>query len=185
MDLGGLIQESENKSSCMDQKSSSFSYPTGTENSRWETSEVCRSVDEESTRKAKDRVNTSLECWGCTNSPRYNAESFQTYRNWPNKRDPDVSEWSKQPIQEYDQHTSMMGEIMGWPGYPRAMGSDIFNGSEIYIFREEGSSHQILEIEGIWISIPHNTYVWNDEPIYIQVSAVNICSISEGKIWEI
>ena len=56
------------------------------------------SVAEESTRKAKGRFNAPMECWGCNNSPRYHADRFRTYRNFPNKMDPDVAERVKRSI---------------------------------------------------------------------------------------
>ena len=66
------------------------------------------SVAEEAIIKATGRFNNSVEFWGCTNPPRYNAYRFYTYINCPNKRNPDCSEREKQSIQEYDQYTSMM-----------------------------------------------------------------------------
>ena len=50
------------------------------------------SVAEEAIRKATGRVNAPMECWGCTNSPIYHAYRFHTYRNFPNKTDPDVAD---------------------------------------------------------------------------------------------
>ena len=93
----------------MEHKSSYLPSPTGTKNTRWETAAVCISVAEDSIRKATDRFNTPLECWGCTNSPRYHAERFHTYRNFPNKRDTDVNYQAKHTIQYYNQRTYMMG----------------------------------------------------------------------------
>ena len=49
------------------------------------------SVAEEAIRKATNSVNVPLECWWCTNSPRYHVDRYHTYRNFPNKMDPDVS----------------------------------------------------------------------------------------------
>ena len=49
------------------------------------------SVYKEAIWNAKGRVNTSVECWGCTNSPKSHAERFHTYINFLNKRDPEVS----------------------------------------------------------------------------------------------
>ena len=71
------------------------------------------SVSEEATRKETCRLTTHLEGWGCTNFPRYHANMFHTYRNFPNKRDPGVAEWANQSIQEYDQRTFMMGGSRG------------------------------------------------------------------------
>ena len=65
------------------------------------------------------------------------------------------------------------------------MGSYIFNGSALHIFRVEVSDHPILERGRFLISRPRTTYVLNDEPIYIQVSGVSVCRIPEGKIQEI
>ena len=74
------------------------------------------SVSEEAIIKAIDRINAPLECWGFTNYPRYHAEKFHTYRNCPNKMDPDVAEREKRPIQDYDQLNSEMGGSRGFQG---------------------------------------------------------------------
>ena len=55
-------------------------------------------ITEEATRKAKGRVNTQLECWGCTNPSIYHAERFNAYMNCPNKMYPDVAERTKRSI---------------------------------------------------------------------------------------
>ena len=68
---------------------------------------VCMGMAEESIRNETGRFNTPVECWGCTNYPRYHADRFHTHRNFPNKGDSDVAERAKQSIQEYDQRTSM------------------------------------------------------------------------------
>ena len=107
------IQSSENESHWMYQQRSLFNALTGTEKNRWETAAVCISADEEVIRKATCRFNAPLKCWGCTNSRRYYAGRFHTYRNCPNKRYPDVVERVKHSIQEYAQCTSMMGGIRG------------------------------------------------------------------------
>ena len=65
------------------------------------------SMAEESIRKATITFNASVDCWGCTNYLKYHADRFQTYRNFPNKRDTDIAERAKQSIQEYDQINSM------------------------------------------------------------------------------
>ena len=57
------------------------------------------SMDEESTIKATCRYNAPVECWGCTDSPRYHADKFHIYRNCPNKRDPYVAKWEKESVQ--------------------------------------------------------------------------------------
>ena len=62
------------------------------------------SVSEEAIIKATGRFNTLLECWGCTNPPRYHVDRFHTYRNFPNNMEPDVAEHAKRSIQEYAQH---------------------------------------------------------------------------------
>ena len=97
----------------MEWKCSSFPSLPGTENTNWDTAAVYMRVSEYSIRKETGRFNTPLECWGCTNSPRYHADRFHTYRNCPNKRDPDVSERWKQSIQEYSQRTPIMGGSRG------------------------------------------------------------------------
>ena len=74
------------------------------------------SVVEEAVRKAKGRVNAPLECWGCTNSPRYHADRFHTYRNFLNNLDTDMAECAKRSIQEYAQLNSSMGGSRGSQG---------------------------------------------------------------------
>ena len=71
------------------------------------------SMDEEAIRKATGRFNNPVECWGCTNYPKYHKDRFHTYRNCPNKRDPDVAERSNQSVQAYAQRTSMKGGSRG------------------------------------------------------------------------
>ena len=46
--------------------------------------------------KAVGRVNAPMGCWGFNNSPIYNVYRFHTYRNFPNKRNPDVAECAEQ-----------------------------------------------------------------------------------------
>ena len=70
-------------------------------------------MDEDAIRNATGRLNTPMEYWGCTNSLKYHTDRFHTYRNGPNKRDPDVAEQAKQSIQKYAQSTSIMGGIRG------------------------------------------------------------------------
>ena len=88
---------------------SSFPSLTGTDNNNWDTADVFMGVVEEAIIKATDRSNTPVECWRCTNSPRYHVYRFHTYINCPNKRDPDIDERSNQSIQDYAQQTSMIG----------------------------------------------------------------------------
>ena len=57
------------------------------------------SVAEEAIRKATGRFNASLEFWGFTTSPRYHADRFHTYRNCPNKMDPNMVERANISIQ--------------------------------------------------------------------------------------
>ena len=125
---------------------------------------VCTSMAEEVIRKATGRFRTSVESWGFNNPPKYHADRFYTYTEFPNKRDLDVADNKKQLIQEYDQHTSM------------------FNGSALHVWKAQSSSHLILESESICISRPRTTYVLNDGPIYTQGSLVGVCSRSEGEI---
>ena len=54
-----------------------------------------------------------MECRGCTNYPRYHADRFHTYKNFPNNMKPDVVESSKRSIQEYAQQNSEMGGARG------------------------------------------------------------------------
>ena len=92
MASGGEIQVSKNTTPWMDRKRSYLPSLTDINNTNWETASMYTSVAEEATRKAKSRFKNPVECWGCTNSPRYHAYMFHTYRNCPNKRDTDVAE---------------------------------------------------------------------------------------------
>ena len=78
---GEEYYEAGNYSHCLDQKHTSFTSPTSLENINWETADMCISVAKETIRKATGRVNPPLECWGCTNPPRYHGDWFQTYMN--------------------------------------------------------------------------------------------------------
>ena len=49
-------------------------------------------VAEDAIIKVTGRFNTPSEFWGCTNFPKSHADRFHTYRNRPNKRNPDVAE---------------------------------------------------------------------------------------------
>ena len=73
-------------------------------------------VAEEAIINSTGRVEAPLECWGCTNSPRYHADRFYTYRNCPNNMDSDLAYRAKQSIQEYVQRNSAMGDIRGYQG---------------------------------------------------------------------
>ena len=53
---------------------------------------------------------------GVLNSPRYHTVRFHTYRNFPNKMDPDVEEREKRSITEYAQNNSAMGGNRGSQG---------------------------------------------------------------------
>ena len=99
-----------------DQKHPSFSNQTCSDNTNWETVDVCMIVAEEAIREAAGRFNDPLEFWWCTNSPRYHEEKLHTYINCPNKMDPDVVDIAKQSIQEYDQINSEMGGIRNSQG---------------------------------------------------------------------
>ena len=96
MASGGEIKVSEKTPPWMDQKRSSLPSLTGTENTNRDTADVCMIVAEEAIRKETCRLNTPVECWGCTNPPIYHEENFHTYRNCPNKMDLDVAEKEKQ-----------------------------------------------------------------------------------------
>ena len=74
------------------------------------------SVAEVAIIKTTWRVNSLLDCWGWTNSPRYHADRFHTYRNWPNNMDTEVAECAKRSIQEYSQFNSAMRWSMGSQG---------------------------------------------------------------------
>ena len=84
-----------NDSHWSDQKHTIFLRITHLDDTNWETADVCMSVPLEAIRKSTGRVNASLECWGCTNSPRYHTGMFHAYRKSPNKRYPDVVEHEK------------------------------------------------------------------------------------------
>ena len=80
----------------MDRELSSFPSLTGNDNTNWETATAHMSVAEEATRNSICRFNNPVECWGCTNPPKYPADRFHTYRNFPNKMEPDVAERENQ-----------------------------------------------------------------------------------------
>ena len=61
MDTGGEFYDG-NYSHWADQKQPSFTSSTYSDNTNWETVDVCRSVTGEVIRNAAGRVNTSLEC---------------------------------------------------------------------------------------------------------------------------
>ena len=71
------------------------------------------SMAEEAIRNVIGRFNTRVEFWGCINPPVYHVKGFHTYRNCPNKRDPDVAEQENNSNQEYVQQTSMKGGNRG------------------------------------------------------------------------
>ena len=75
----------------MDEKHSSFKFPTVTNKARYDNASVCVIVDEEVIRKLIGRFNAPMECWGFTNYPRYHAYKFHAYRNYPSKRNLGVS----------------------------------------------------------------------------------------------
>ena len=95
---GGIFND-ENAYDWWDQKHPSFTNQTCSENTNWKAAAVCMSVDEEAIRKATGRVNSPLECWGCTNSPIYHANRLHTYRKCPNKMDPYMVARAKRSIQ--------------------------------------------------------------------------------------
>ena len=100
--IGGGFHD-VNDSHWWDQKHPSFTSHNCSENTNWETDAVKTSVAEEAIRKATDRVNALLECWGCNNTPRYHADRLHTYRNCPNKMEPDVADCAKRSLQDYTQ----------------------------------------------------------------------------------
>ena len=53
---------------------------------------MCMIVAEEAIRKSKGRVNAPLECWECKNLPRYHANRFHTYMNYPKNTEPVFAE---------------------------------------------------------------------------------------------
>ena len=63
------------------QKQPSFPSSTYSDNTKWETAAMFMGVDKDAIRKATGKFNAPLEFWGFTNSPRYHAERFYTYRN--------------------------------------------------------------------------------------------------------
>ena len=62
--MGFMASEGEfhdgNDAHWADQKQTSFTSPTNSENTNWETAEVCMSVAQEATRKATCRINYPL-----------------------------------------------------------------------------------------------------------------------------
>ena len=98
-----------NASHWADQKQPYFSSSAYSDNTKWETADVCICVSKETVTKEKGRVNAPLECWGCTNSPIYHADRFQRYINYPNNTEADIAERANQSIQEYAQYNSAIG----------------------------------------------------------------------------
>ena len=75
------------------------------------------SVAEEAIRKATGWFNAPLECWGCTNSAIYHADMFHTYRNCPNKMEPEVRECKA--VNSILRPTKFSnGRLQGFPGHP-------------------------------------------------------------------
>ena len=111
MESGEEIQGSVHTPPWMDQTHSSFPSLTGTKNTNWESTAMHMSVSGEAIRKARCRFNNPLGWWGLSNPPIHHADRFHTYRNYPNKWDPDVAERTNKTIKEYAQRTSMMGGI--------------------------------------------------------------------------
>ena len=75
----GQFHESGNYSQWLNQKHPSFTRSVFSDNTKWETVDVCMSVDEESIMNTTGMVNAPLECWGCNNSSIYHADRFHTY----------------------------------------------------------------------------------------------------------
>ena len=107
MDVGGGFHDGNASHSC-NQKHTSYPSHIFSENTNWQTASVHTSVTKEAIRKATGRVNDPLEFLVCTNSPRYHANRFHTYRNFTNNMDPGMVECEKRSIQEYTQHNSAM-----------------------------------------------------------------------------
>ena len=124
MASGGEYHKARNNYHWLDQKHPYFTSPTCSDNTNWETETVCTSVDEYAIRKATSWVKAPIECWGYTKSSRYYGERFYTYKNCLNKMDPDVSEFTKQSIQEYTKCNSEMGGNRGSQGIKHARGQN-------------------------------------------------------------
>ena len=85
--------------------------------------------------KVIGRTKYPLECWGCTNSPRYYADRFHAYRNFPNKMEPEVAECVKQSIQEYAQQNWAMVQNSIPHGIRNGRGQTSSN-TTLFIFAE-------------------------------------------------
>ena len=118
----GNFYEARNDSHWLYQKHPSFTIPTFSENTNWDTAAMCMSVAEEAIIKSTGSINAPLEFWLCTNPPRYYVDRFHTYKNYTNKTDPDVSERTKRSIQEYTQGNSAMRGNMGPQGIQQRWG---------------------------------------------------------------
>ena len=103
------------------------------------------SVTEEAIRKAIGRFNAPMECWGCTNSPRYNTDRFRVYRNCPHKMDPYVVEHAKRSIQEYAQLNSSMGGGRGSQVIQYGIGQTILNHNVFHVRRSQKLYIPIVE----------------------------------------
>ena len=80
MASGGQFHDG-NASHRADQKQSSFPRWPYSYNTNWVTAVVCMIVSKEVIRKATVRVDTPLECLGCTSSPRYHVDRLHMYIN--------------------------------------------------------------------------------------------------------
>ena len=77
---------------------------------------VHTSVAKDAIIKATGRVNSPLEYWGCTTSPRDHADRFHTYRNYTNKMYQDMAERENMSIQYKAQRNPAMGGSRGYEG---------------------------------------------------------------------
>ena len=80
MASGGLFYDGNN-SHWEDHKQPSFIRLNYSDNTNYYTVAVFISVSKEAIRNETDKVNTPMKCWGCINSPMYNADRFHTYSN--------------------------------------------------------------------------------------------------------
>ena len=144
MSPGGEFCESGNSSHWLDQKQPSFPIPMCSYNTKWETTAVCMSVYEKSVIKATGRVNASLQCWGFTNSPRYHADRFHTYRNFPTQYVPGRRGTHKSfnAIVWPTQFINIREQV--FPGYPIWKRSDVFNHNALHVCIAQGLDIPIL-----------------------------------------
>ena len=87
MASGGGFCEARNSSRWLDQKHSSFSRPTCSENTKWYTADVCMSVSEQSIRNPTVRLKAPMEFWGAI-TPQITCRQVSHLQELPQQEGP-------------------------------------------------------------------------------------------------